>query len=35
MSNTPREDAPGNSAADIDTLGNEAFLTRWSKRKAL
>ena len=35
MSNTPREDAPGNSAADIDTLENEAFLTRWSKRKAL
>ena len=35
MSNTPREDAPGNSDADIDTLENEAFLTRWSKRKAL
>lgn len=35
MSNTPREEAPGNSAADIDTLENEAFLTRWSKRKAL
>jgi len=35
MSNTPGKEAPGNSAADIDTLENEAFLTRWSKRKAL
>jgi len=35
MSKTPREDASEAGAPEVDTLENEAFLTRWSKRKAL
>jgi hypothetical protein len=35
MSNTPGKETPDDGAADIDTHENDAFLTRWSKRKAL
>ena len=35
MSKTPREDASETGAPEVDTLESEAFLTRWSKRKAL
>ena len=35
MSKTPRKDASDTGAAGVDTLEQEAFLTRWSKRKAL
>ncbi|MBT8088034.1 MAG: DUF3306 domain-containing protein [Gammaproteobacteria bacterium] len=35
MSNTPGKETPGDIATDIDAEENDAFLTRWSKRKAL
>lgn len=35
MSNTPGKETPDDGAADIDTHENDAFLTRWSTRKAL
>ena len=35
MSKTPRKDASETGAPEVDTLEHEAFLTRWSRRKAL
>ena len=35
MSKTPRKEASDNSAPEVDTLEDEDFLTRWSRRKAL
>ena len=34
MSKTPRKDAPDTGAPEVDTLEQEKFLTRWSRRKA-
>jgi len=35
MSKTPRKDASDAGAPEVDTLEDEEFLTRWSRRKAL
>ena len=35
MSKTPPKEASDAGAPEVDTLDNEAFLTRWSRRKAL
>ena len=35
MSKTPRKNAPETGAPEVDTLEQDPFLTRWSKRKAL
>lgn len=35
MSKTPRKDASDSGASEVDTLEDEKFLTRWSRRKAL
>ena len=35
MSKTPRKEASDTGAPEVDTLEHEAFLTRWSKRKAM
>ena len=35
MSKPPRKNAPDTGAPEVDTLEQDRFLTRWSKRKAL
>jgi hypothetical protein len=35
MSKTPRKEASATGAPEVDTLEHEAFLTRWSRRKAM
>jgi hypothetical protein len=35
MGKTPRKEASDTGAPEVDTLEQEAFLTRWSRRKAL